>query len=76
MPEKLEAQEPQDTLVLPVDQELRDVLVSEVPAVNEEAQEMLEALDWQDQEDFQDQLDLQETVECQERQVVWEVMDQ
>jgi len=45
MLEKLEFQELKDTLVLLVDQELRDVKVSEVPVEIEELQEMLDPLD-------------------------------
>lgn len=45
MLEKLEVQELKDTLVQLVDQELRDVKVSEVPVETEELQEMLEPLD-------------------------------
>lgn len=45
MLEKLEVQELKDTLVQLVDQELRDVRVSEVPVEIEELQEMLEPLD-------------------------------
>jgi len=45
MPENLEGQELKDSLVQTVDQEHKDVKVSEVPVENEELQEMLEALD-------------------------------
>jgi len=45
MPESLEGQELKDSLVQTVDQEHKDVKVSEVPVENEELQEMLEALD-------------------------------